>query len=38
MRPIKPKTFALPDLETAMDYAGKATGLEIVVISSSARQ
>jgi alcohol dehydrogenase len=38
LSPIKPKTFALPDLETAMDYAGKATGLEIVVVSSSAHQ
>ena len=26
-RPIKPKTCAQADLEAAMDYAGKATGL-----------
>jgi hypothetical protein len=26
-RPIKPKTCAPADLEAAMDYAGKATGL-----------
>jgi alcohol dehydrogenase len=32
--PITPKVFALPDLTRAMEYAGNADSLEIVVVTS----
>jgi alcohol dehydrogenase len=32
--PITPKVFALPDLTQAMEYAGNADSLEIVVVTS----
>jgi alcohol dehydrogenase len=35
MTPIKPKVFSLPDLLPAMEYAGKAESLEIVVMTSA---
>jgi alcohol dehydrogenase len=35
MSPIKPKVFSLPDLLPAMDYAGKAKSLELVVVTSA---
>jgi alcohol dehydrogenase len=35
MSPIKPKVFSLPDLETAMEYAGNAGRLELVVVTST---
>lgn len=35
MSPIKPKVFSLPDLLQAMEYAGKAESLELVVVTSA---
>jgi alcohol dehydrogenase len=35
MSPIKSKVFSLPDLWQAMEYAGKAKSLELVVVSST---
>jgi hypothetical protein len=32
---IKPKVFSLPDLLPAMEYAGKAESLELVVATSA---
>jgi alcohol dehydrogenase len=34
MSPIKPKVFSLPHVQLAMDYAGKADSLEMVVVTS----
>jgi alcohol dehydrogenase len=36
--PIKPKVFSLADLLEAMEYAGKAESLELVVVTSSNRK
>ena len=36
LHPIKPKVFGLSDLESAMDAAGKAGSLELVVMTSQA--
>jgi alcohol dehydrogenase len=36
MSPIKPKAFSLPDLLPAMEYAGNAGSLELVVVTSAA--
>jgi alcohol dehydrogenase len=36
MSPIKPKVFSLSDLLQAMEYAGKAESLELVVVSAAA--
>lgn len=36
--PIKPKVFSLTDLLEAMEYAGKAESLELVVVTSSNRK
>jgi hypothetical protein len=38
MRVIKPKVFSLPDLETAMEYAGNAGSLELVVVATAIAQ
>jgi alcohol dehydrogenase len=35
MSPIKPKVFSLPDLWQAMEYAGNAESLELVVVTSA---
>jgi alcohol dehydrogenase len=35
LSPIKPKVFSLPDLFQAMEYAGKAHSLELVVVTSA---
>jgi len=35
LKPIQPKVFSLPDLEPAMEYAGKAGSLELTVVTSS---
>jgi hypothetical protein len=33
--PIKPKVFSSPDLWQAMEYAGKAESVELVVVTSA---
>jgi alcohol dehydrogenase len=38
MSPIKPKVFSLPDLWQAMEYAGNAESLELVVVTSTERK
>jgi alcohol dehydrogenase len=36
--PIKPIVFSLPDLLDAMEYAGKAESLELVIVTSANRK
>jgi len=38
MSPIKPKVFSLSELLLAMEYAGNAESLELVVVTSAAQQ
>ena len=36
--PIRPKVFSLPDLTSAMEYAGKAASPKIVVVGFDERK